>query len=192
MSTSIQLLRSDDMKNISFRSFEFSFRKILYFVLLLPSIAVAGYAGGPYVVWVNLDRSLNKSAVDKMIADFVVRKSVNCGGQWRLGDSLLYMKRRPVLIDDELVRDIFLKKSKAKLNRLNAALKNYRDDEFPHHEGLDGLIAYTGQPEMKMMSFTRGRHRIESLAIASKADMPSKEDMEEAFCALLPPITRAP
>ena len=192
MPTLIQLLRFDDMKNISFRSFEFPFRKILSFVLLLPSIAVAGDAGGPYVVWVNLDRSLNKSVVDQMIADFVVRKSINCDDQWKLGDSLLYMKRRPALIDDGLVRDIFLKKSKAKLKHLNAALKNYRDDEFPHHEGLDGLIVYTGQPEMKMMSFTRGRHRIESLAIASKGDVPSKEDVEEAFCALLPPITRAP
>lgn len=180
------------MKPISLCLLELPLRKILSFVLLLPSIAVAGYAGGPYVVWVNLDHSLKRVVVDQMIADFAVGKSVNCDDRWKVGDSLLYMKRRPLLIDDELVMDVFLKKSKAKLRRLNAALKNYRDAEFPHHEGLDGLIVYAGQPEMKLMSFTTGGRQIESISIASKVDVPSKEDVEEAFCALLPPITRAP
>lgn len=108
-----------------------------------------------------------------------------------MGDSLLYMKRRPPSIDDELVRDAFLGKKKTKMKQLDVALRRYRDAEFPHHEGLDGIIVYSRQPEMKIMSFTAGARRIESVAVASQGNVPVKEDVEDAFCALLPPITRA-
>lgn len=190
----MQLQISDDMA-LFFRSRSFAFKLlrqgVLLFAVLSPLFSFAGYAGGPYVVWVNLDRSSDGEKVDQIIVDFLSGKSIECDGQWKMGDSLLYMKRRPPSIDDELVRDVFLGKKKTKMKQLDVALRRYRDAEFPHHEGLDGIIVYSRQPEMKIMSFTAGARRIESVAVASQGNVPVKEDVEDAFCALLPSITRA-
>ena len=165
-----------------------------FFALLFKStsFAFAGYAGGPYVVWVNLDHSPDKRRIDGVIADYATSKAVNCDGQWKMGDSLLYMKKRPPLIDNDLVEGVFLRKNSAQKKRLNFALRNYRDIDFHHHDGLDGIIAYTTQGDAKMMSLTTGKNKIESVTIASHGNRPAKEDIEDAFCALLPPITRAP
>ncbi|RSZ32701.1 MULTISPECIES: hypothetical protein [unclassified Variovorax] len=190
----MQLQISGDMALV-FRLRSFAFKLLrqgaLLFVVLFPIFSFAGYAGGPYVVWVNLDRSSDGKEVDRIIVDFLANKSVECDGQWKMGDSLLYMKRRPPSIDDGLVRDVFLGKKKTKMKQLDAALRSYRDAEFPHHDGLDGIIVYSRQPEMKIMSFTVRTRRVESVAVASQGNIPMKEDVEEAFCALLPPITRA-
>lgn len=84
----------------------------VFFAVLLntPFQAFAGYAGGPYVVWVNLDRSSEGERVDKIVADYATAKAVNCVGRWKIGDSLLYMKKRPLLIGDDLVEDVSVKK----------------------------------------------------------------------------------
>jgi len=162
------------------------------FALAFSPFSFAGYAGGPYVVWVNLDRSVNGKRVDKIIANFATSKSVNCGGQWKMGDSLLYMVARPSSISDSLVEDVFLRNDKIQMKRLSLALKNHRDADFPSHEGLDGVVIYSNKRDAKIMSFTKGRRKIESVRIASPGELPSKQDIEDAFCALLPPITRAP
>lgn len=165
----------------------------IFLSLLLPLLASAGYAGGPYVVWVNFDHPSSKENTNKIIAEFAISKSVNCDGNWKVGDSLLYMKKRPPLIDNELVESVFLKNDKPSKKRLNYALKNYKDIELQHLEGLDGIIVYTSVNDTKkMMSLTTGKRKIQSVTLASHGRPPAKADIEDAFCALLPPITRLP
>lgn len=175
--------------NFSFGKSRISF---LLFTLAFSSFSYAGYAGGPYVVWVNLDRSTNGKRVDKIIANFATSKSANCDGQWKMGDSLLYMVERPSSISDSLVEDVFLRNDKIQMKRLSLALKNHRDADFPSHEGLDGVLIYSNKRDAKMMSFTKGKRKVESVRLASQGEFPSKKDIEDAFCALLPPITRSP
>lgn len=169
-------------------------RAAVFFAVLLNISfqAFAGYAGGPYVVWVNLDRSSEGERVDKIVADYATAKAVNCAGRWKMGDSLLYMKKRPLLITDDLVEDVFIRKNWSQKKRLSSALRNYKDIDFHHYDGLDGIIVYTTESGAKMMSLTTGKRKIESVAIASHSRPPVKGDIEDAFCALLPPITRAP
>lgn len=143
-------------------------------------------------MWVNLDHSSDKERINKVISSYATSKPVNCDGLWRMGDSLLYMKKRPPLIDDYLVDGVFLKKEIAQRKRLNAALKNYKDADFRINDGLDGVIMYTTQGIPRMMRLTTGKNRIESITLALRDGRPLKEDIEDAFCALLPPITRAP
>jgi len=161
--------------------------------LFAPIISLAGYAGGPYVVWVNLDLSSEKEEINQVIANFATSKSINCNGEWKRGDSLLYMKKRPPLISNSLIEKVFLKKSNSEKKRLNLALRGYKDIEFQHYEGLDGVIVYANENgAKKMMSLTTGKKKIESVTLASHGRSPAKGDIEEAFCALLPPITRRP
>lgn len=169
-------------------------RALMFFAVLLNIFpqASAGYAGGPYVVWVNLDHSSEGERVDRIIANHATAKSVSCSGQWKMGDSLLYMKKRPAAIGDELVKDVFLGKNKNQKKRLSSALRRYKDADFGHYDGLDGIIVYAAGGEAKMMSLTTGKNKIESVTVASHGNSPMKEDVEDAFCALLPPITRAP
>lgn len=169
-------------------------RATVFFSLLLnaPFQAFAGYAGGPYVVWVNLDHSSERGRIDKVVGEYATAKSVNCAGRWKMGDSLLYMKKRPPSIGDDLVEDVFLRKKQESKKQLSSALRNYKDVDFRHVDGLDGIIVYTTEGGARMMSLTTGKRKIESVAIASHGKPPVKGDIEDAFCALLPPITRAP
>ncbi|QNK66155.1 hypothetical protein [Variovorax sp. PAMC26660] len=154
--------------------------------------ASAGYAGGPYVVWVNLDHSFDGERIDSVVADFVASNSINCDGQWKSGDSLLYMKKRPPLIDDDLVRKVFLKRDAIQRKYLSDALRKYSEIGFRHYDGLDGIVVYSNQGVAKMMSLTTKKKEIQSVVLASRGNRPMKKDVEDAFCALLPPITRAP
>lgn len=169
-------------------------RATVFFAVLIntPFQAFAGYAGGPYVVWVNLDHSSEGGRVDKVVSEYATAKSVNCAGRWKMGDSLLYMKKRPSSIGDDLVEDAFLRRKQESKKQLSSALRNYKDADFRQVDGLDGIIVYTTEGGARMMSLTTGKRKIESVAIASHGRPPVKGDIEDAFCALLPPITRAP
>lgn len=166
----------------------------VFFAVLLntPFQAFAGYAGGPYVVWVNLDRSSEGERVDKIVADYATAKPVNCAGRWKMGDSLLYMKKTPGIDWRWFGEDVFLRKKQESKKQLSSALRNYKDVDFRHVDGLDGIIVYTTEGGTRMMSLTTGKRKIESVAIGMHGRPPVKGDIEDAFCALLPPITRAP
>ncbi|MDH6168205.1 hypothetical protein M2282_003356 [Variovorax boronicumulans] len=168
------------------------FRELMFFVIAggAYSFAFAGASNGPFVVWVNLDKSANRSRVNEIISDFA-NSSKDCDGAW-LRSPMLYMKKRPPLITDELIESVFLKKDTVRKKYLNAALKNYKNLDLSHLEGLDGVIVYTNSGAARMMSLTTGKTKIETLTLSSHGHTPEKEDIEGAFCALLPAITRAP
>lgn len=43
-----------------------------------------------------------------------------------------------------------------------------------------------------MMSLTTGKRKIEAMTLGADHSLPEAADIEAAFCALLPPITRRP
>lgn len=163
----------------------------IFLMFFLPPVVWAGAQNGPYVVWMNLDQSPDKERVDKILNDFAGKKTTDCDGSW-LRSPMLYMRRRPAAIDSKLVDDVFVKKDVLQKQRLNSFLKNYRDSELKNASGLDGIIVYVRAGNARMMSLTTGSRRIETIALALDHSPPEAADIEAAFCALLPPITRPP
>lgn len=154
------------------------------------SSVLAGSVSGPNVVWVNLDPSADAERVDNIIASFASNRKTDCHGHWFPSASLLYMKKRPQQIDNELIRDVFLKKKSSQRKRLNLALREYKDAEA--YDGFDGIIVYSRSTNSKMMRLTTGKNKIEEFALSMNGHTPEKQDIEDAFCVLLPPITRLP
>ena len=152
--------------------------------------AFAGSVSGPNVVWVNLDSSSEGEKINKIIANFVDNKLTRCHGNWFPGTSLIYMKRRPPKISDALIKNIFLNARNDQKRILNSALKNYSDEYA--YDGFDGIIVYENSTRARMMRLTTGRRKIETFTLSKNGEKPERQDIEAAFCVLLPPITRAP
>jgi hypothetical protein len=102
------------------------------------------------------------------------------------------MEKRPEPITDDLIGDVFLNRNSNQKRILNAALKNYKDDRVMNSAGLDGVIVYVNQRKARMMSLTTGKRKIETVTLGADRSLPEASDIEAAFCALLPPITRRP
>ena len=144
----------------------------------------AGYRDDRLVVWVNLNEGQNKMLINNLIREFIESGRIDkeCGVKWSDWGSILYMKKRPTGITDELIKKVFLEN----------LLKSFRDPEREIKEGLDGIIVYSGKNSPKMMNFVTGRKKIKTFHLASNKSSPSTRDVEDAFCVLLPPVTRAP
>jgi hypothetical protein len=163
----------------------------LYIVISFFSASTfAGSVSGPNVVWVNLDSSVEGKKVDRIIENFIDKRSTRCHGSWFPGTSLLYMKKRPPQISDVLIKDIFLNKKRHQKLTLDLALKNYKDDDA--YDGFDGIIVYANSAHPRMMRLTTGQQNIETFILSINGKMPKQQDIEAAFCVLLPPITRSP
>ncbi|HEX7866852.1 MAG TPA: hypothetical protein VF555_17990 [Variovorax sp.] len=102
------------------------------------------------------------------------------------------MKKRPPGITDDLVKKVFIEKDRVSLKHLNRFLKSFRDAEREIDEGLDGIMVYSRKNGPKMMNFVTGRKKIKTFEMRSGDASPSAGDIEDAFCVLLPPVTRAP
>ena len=154
----------------------------------------AGYRDDRLVVWVNLDESPHREVVNKVIKEFVESRRVDaeCGVHWREWGSTLYMKKRPSGITDDLVKRAFLEKDRVSLRQLNRFLKSFRDAEREVDEGLDGIMVYSSKNGPRMMNFVTNRKKIKTFDMRSDGASPSAQDIEDAFCVLLPPVTRAP
>ncbi|WP_418118145.1 hypothetical protein [Variovorax sp. 350MFTsu5.1] len=158
------------------------------------SQSFAGYRDDRLVVWVNLDESPGRELINKMVKDFVEsgRVDAECGVSWHEWGSVLYMKKRPPGITDELIRKVFIEKDRKSLQYLNRFLKSFRDADREIDEGLDGVIVYSKKNGPKMMNFVTGRKKIKTFEMRPGDASPSARDIEDAFCVLLPPVTRAP
>ena len=145
----------------------------------LPS-AQAGWVEGPYVVWVNLPKT---QAVDARIKAFVDADREQC---WSDG-ALLYMRKRPEGVTDELARQAVVERQPQAQARLRQLLDR-GVDELP---ALDGLVVYwqgpQGQPMMGSWSRLKGRVRHAS-ALGAQGQLA----LSETFCQVLPPISRKP
>jgi len=165
---------------------------LLFFAgaLAISSVS-AGYVYGPYAVWVNLDQSGEGKMVDQKIEQFFSDETTTCNGNWIVGQSRLYMKKRPKNIDNELVQRVFLKKDWSSQKKLQKILKNYKDEFI--EEGFDGIIVYLRHNgEAKMMGMTVGKKKITSYTLTLSNEHPEDGMIKNVFCGLLPPKTRAP
>ena len=102
------------------------------------------------------------------------------------------MKKRPDGITNELIRKVFIEKDGSSLRRLNYLLKSFKDAGNGVDEGLDGVVVYSNKGGPHMMNFITGRKKIKSYSLALNNSLVRAQDVEEAFCVLLPPTTRAP
>jgi len=153
-------------------------------------LVFAGSVTGPNVVWVNLDSTAEGQKINQIVQDFANNKSTDCNGNWST-QSLLYMIKRPPLIDDDLIKDVFLKGSSRGKKRLHYLLRSYKDREA--YDGFDGIMVYVKDGgEAKIMSLTTGKAKIETYTAALNNKFPRPESIKDAFCALLPPIIRTP
>ncbi len=154
------------------------------------SSVLAGSVSGPNIVWANLDLTAEGQKSSQIVRDFASSRSTDCNGSWS-AQSLLYMTKRPPLIDDNLIRDVFLRGDVSRKKRLHYLLRNYKDPEV--YDGFDGVMVYARNGgEVKIMSLTTGRSKISTYTAAVNHRPPKPESIKDAFCALLPPITRAP
>lgn len=145
--------------------------------------ATAGLVDGPFVIWENLGKA------KKDIMDTKVKQYLNSGDDlcWEMGSSLMYMRKRPAEINDELIRDGLILKKRAAIEKLNRQLLKYKSS--PIWKGFDGIIAYTDQNGPRLTSFTVGSKKIKSVEIS---DINIPGDIRFAVCGVMPPITRAP
>ena len=144
-----------------------------------PGPAGAGLAGGPFIVWVNLGTKDAPAADDAMRSALAgVTPDAPC---WTT-DALLYMRKRPPGITDDLVRRALLRHDAQAQSSLRALLRK-PFDEVP---AFDGVIAYTDgggtAPTLVSMS---ARGRVKSEAIASPT---GEAAWLPTFCNVLPPI----
>ncbi|MBJ2158385.1 hypothetical protein [Variovorax sp. IB41] len=158
------------------------------------SNSFAGYREDRLVVWINLEEASDHLKVNKVIENFIISRRVDkeCGVRWRDGGSILYMKKRPHQITNKLIREVFIQKKKAALQRLNYLLKSFRSPEDEVQDGLDGVMVYSNNNGPHMMNFVANRKTIKTYPLALKGSIPTAQDIEDAFCILLPSITRAP
>lgn len=156
--------------------------------------SVAGYRDDRLVVWVNLEEGSRDSNVDEVIFNFIHsgRIDSSCGVRWEEWGSTLYMKKRPNGITNDLIRRVFIEKDGSSLRRLNYFLKSFKDSEGGVDEGLDGVVVYSNKGGARMMNFVTGRKKVKSYSLASSNYLVKAQDIEDAFCVLLPPTTRAP
>ncbi|WP_432728051.1 hypothetical protein [Variovorax sp. W6] len=171
----------------------------IYIVVLLafsslPFTSLAGYRDDRLVMWVNLDEGSGGLDVSSTIREFIRSGRIDkeCGVDWAAWGSALYMKKRPAGITNDLIKEVFLEKNKASLDKLDRLLRTFRDSENGVDEGLDGVVVYAGKKYPRMMNFVVGGKKIKTYKMTSDKSDPTIREIEEAFCVLLPPVTRAP
>jgi len=167
---------------------------VIFSFFWCPVSSFAGYRSDRLVVWINLEKDHDAFDVDGVIVNFIRsgRIDLECGVDWKDGGSMLYMKKRPVGITNDLAWKVFLKKDKVALRHLNYLLKSFRDAENGVDEGLDGVVIYSNKNGPHMMNLVAGKKKIKSYPLTSNNASLTAQDVEEAFCILLPPVTRAP
>lgn len=141
--------------------------------------ADAGMAAGPYLIWVNLAED---ATADQAIHDYT-HAELSLDSCWDSNGLLVY-KALPKEITPELVRLAVVRKDAAARRRLLAVLHRRHGDI----ESWDGIVVVpkTGKPTLMSLSASG---RFKTKAAAEKAGQP---DWADAFCAVLPPISRKP
>ena len=147
-----------------------------------PRFANAGQIQFPNIVFVNLDSQRNPNFTN-LFKKVVNDESNRC---WSGSSALIYISKRPSRITNELVRQALLKNDANAKRSLGKILISYSDEEV---RGFDGLIAFVGEPNPRLISLTSGRTRLESFALFNTDNTTGLED---AFCAVIPQVVRKP
>jgi hypothetical protein len=170
--------------------FKIGYRCLMLLVAVFPLDLWAGLIEQRTVLWVNLDR--DKSAhIDKIVGNL----EGACEADW--GAIVIYMKRRPVQITNDLVEMALIKNDAGALITLKKALVAYRDEELKgprgdDQKGLDGIIVYSSKPTPRLIRLTTPRHYSKKVTYMEVEQPFNKKSFTEQFCNSLPPITRSP
>lgn len=165
---------------------------VLFHVLsMLSSASMAGWADGPYVVWINYDTKVYDQ-INSTTKD-ILNERDSCIDFTR--NPIFYIKKRPPKITNDLVYKAVIDKQKMYQNNLYHALIEYRDKSIWNPDsdinGLDGVIAYFPLPKPYLISFSFNgytkKYKIKTKYI-SKAN--NKNSLREALCEVMPSITR--
>jgi len=143
--------------------------------LTISSASNAGFAGGPYFLWLNL--SDNKH-IDKILNKNLDKKE-DCG------EPNMKIVPLPDWISRDLIEKAMLRGDKSSIAALDRVMKK----KYPEYssQGLDGVIAYSDAPKPQFLNFVRGRKGILKDPLPRSAN---DQSIWEAFCLMVPPITR--
>lgn len=154
-------------------------KSIFVSALIVYSLPViAGFAGGPYVIWANLS--------DNKKIDGLIKAGFKSRGKCHLPDSILFMKERPVSITNDLVKKSLVNKDLKSIKSINKILRKPYE-EF--HDGFDGVISYVDSPSPRFISLVTGEKLIGTEIIKRPDD---ENAIWDALCISFPPITRKP
>jgi hypothetical protein len=167
---------------------------IFSFLFIFGPTSHAGFRDDHALAWVNLDGASDHFRVDQKIIDFANSDRIDsmCGINWTRNSSVLYIKTRPKKLTDSLLHRVFFDQEKSAFKELSDMLRSFRDENAEVHDGLDGVMIYSSKNGPRMMSFTKGKKKVVEYSLKSNSSKLKTNDIEEAFCALMPPITRAP
>jgi hypothetical protein len=141
--------------------------------------AHAGMVDGPYLIWVNL---ADDASADQAIHDYT-HAEPSLESCWDPNGLLVY-KELPREITPELVRQAIVRKDPAARKRLLAVLHRRHGDI----ESWDGIVVVPKSAKPMLMSLAASGRLKSRVA----ADKDGKPDWADAFCGVLPPISRKP
>ena len=154
---------------------------IIAFCLLflnLPNNVLAGDAGGPYIIWVNLS---NNSSIEEMLD-----KRLQADDERVPPDSMFLFRKRPTNITNDLVRKAVVNNDKTAIKKLDKLIRKPFED---YKKGFDGIIVYDEVSGPRLSSTTRGWNSFYREKLKTPQDPNS---VWELFCKLIPDITRKP
>jgi len=165
-------------------------RRILSLLWLLasvmrPDVAYAGFAAGPFLVWVNLQKDANAHITEEVVR-YVKNEKIGVLCDRNVNGPILYVNSRPEGLTDQLVTDALIKHDNAAIASLREKLLTFRDPPDVT-EGLDGLIVYAEIDGPRMIGFGAKSGRPHVSAINRTMN---SYQVIKSFCAVVPPIWR--
>lgn len=154
----------------------FAGKLLLTITLLMASRAsYAGFAGGPYFLWVNL------SGNERI--EHIINKKLAEGEVCSRPDMQIFPA--PDWISRELITKAIVQGDKRSLASLDALIRR----KYPGYteKGLDGIIVYNENPNPQLSNFVRGRKVITKVPLDKSVNV---QATWRIFCGLVPPITR--
>ncbi len=146
--------------------------------LAAPS-ADAGMTDGPYLIWFNLAED---PAADQAIHDYT-HAELSLDSCWNSNGLLIY-KELPTDITPALVQQAVVRKDPAARKRLLAVLHR----RHGAIDSWDGIVVVPKSDKPTLISLAASG-RIKTRMAAEKDGTP---DWADAFCSVLPPISRQP
>jgi hypothetical protein len=143
--------------------------------LLISHDSNAGFAGGPYFLFVNTS---NNKKIDEIINKKISEREDCSKPDMQLIDT-------PDWISQELINKAMVAGDKKAISKLDTLIRKKHPDYSM--QGFDGIILYREDPLPQFSNFVRGRKVILKDRLAKSAD---DDAIWKAFCLMVPPITR--
>lgn len=143
--------------------------------LLISHDSNAGFAGGPYFLFVNTS---NNKKIDEIINKKISEREDCSKPDMQLIDT-------PDWISQELINKAMVAGDKKAISKLDTLIRKKHPDYSM--QGLDGIILYSEDPKPQFSNFVRGRKVILKDRLAKSAN---DDAIWKAFCLMVPPITR--